>query len=110
MAYVGGSLMPNTGESLNVVVESTLLDILETGDLPHKYFLSPLACRGIIRRAKNRDKELPPTLQHALEAAAGVEYHQAGGSTSSQQSPAVSKKETPKEPTPTQSQDTLFPL
>ena len=44
-----------------------LSDILETGDLPQRYFLSKRACTGILRRAENRGKELPPSLQAALE-------------------------------------------
>ena len=63
----------------SAAVASSLSDILETGDLPQRYFLSPRACAGIIRRAEKRDKELPPALREALTAAvkadmpAGVE-------------------------------------
>ena len=48
----------------------SLSDVLETGDVPQKYFLSPKACRGILRRAETRGKELPPALQQALTQAA----------------------------------------
>jgi hypothetical protein len=37
-------------------VASSLSDILETGDLPQRYFLSPKACAGILRRAENGGK------------------------------------------------------
>jgi len=48
---------------------SSLSDILETGDLPPRYFLSPKACAGILRRAEKRGKELPDQLRRALEEA-----------------------------------------
>ncbi|OWV62610.1 hypothetical protein ATY75_12115 [Rhizobium sp. N122] len=48
----------------------SLSDILETGDLPPQYFLSPKACAGILRRAGKRGKELPQQLQAALQAVA----------------------------------------
>ena len=70
-AWLGESLMHNTGESPNVAVESFLSQILE--DSPHpKYYLSQTACLGILRRAKARDKELPPQLKTALEIQAGI--------------------------------------
>lgn len=48
----------------------SLSDVLETGDVPEKYFLSPKACRGILRRAAKRGRELPPALHEALTAVA----------------------------------------
>ena len=48
----------------------SLSDILETGDLPRRYFLSQRACAGILRRAEKRGKELPPMLKTALEQVA----------------------------------------
>lgn len=58
--------MRNISESPNVVVESTLSQILQT-DVPEKYYLSPKACQGILRRAAARGKELPEMLKTALE-------------------------------------------
>lgn len=49
----------------------SLSDILETGDIPPRYYLSPAACRGILRRAESRGRELPEALRRALEAQAG---------------------------------------
>jgi len=49
----------------------SLSDILEIGDVPRKYFLSPKACSGILRRAEKRGKELPKVLEDALRAQAG---------------------------------------
>jgi hypothetical protein len=48
-----------------------LLDTLETGIVPQRFFLSDTACRGILRRADKHGKELPPALQAALEQVAG---------------------------------------
>ena len=61
----------NFGESPSVAVESTLSQILET-TVPQKYYLSPRACSGILRRAVKRGKELPPILKTALEFQAGI--------------------------------------
>ena len=40
------------------------------GNLPQRYYLSPRACRGILHRAANREKELPPMLEQALRLVA----------------------------------------
>jgi hypothetical protein len=48
----------------------SLSDILETGAVPQRFFLSARACAGILRRAERRGKELPPQLQAALTAVA----------------------------------------
>jgi hypothetical protein len=50
---------------------ASLSEILETGELPQRYYLSAKACKGILRRAEKRGKELPPALARALEAVAG---------------------------------------
>jgi hypothetical protein len=47
-------------------VACSLSDILETGDLPQRYFLSATACKGILRRAEKRGKALPKQLAKAL--------------------------------------------
>ena len=53
---------------LNVDGVCSLSDILlETGDIPPRYYLSPDACRGILRRAASRGRELPVALRRALE-------------------------------------------
>ena len=48
----------------------SLSDILETGDVPLRYYLTAKACQGILRRAEKRGKELPPMLRQALQAVA----------------------------------------
>lgn len=47
-----------------------LSDIVETGDVPQQYFLSPRACAGILLRAERRGKELPQPLFQALHSVA----------------------------------------
>lgn len=60
----------NISEYPSDAVVCSLSDILETGDLPQRYFLSAKACRGILRRAEKRGKDLPPMLARALEQVA----------------------------------------
>ena len=48
----------------------SLSDILETGAVPQRYFLSATACQGILRRAEKRGKALPAALHQALQAVA----------------------------------------
>ena len=67
---LGKYTMLNTGECPSVVRESTLSQILQA-NVPEKYSLSPKACAGIIRRAKERRKELPPMLMEALMEVVG---------------------------------------
>jgi hypothetical protein len=50
----------------------SLSDILETGDVPQRFFLTPKACQGILRRAGKRGKDLPEALQAALGGVAGL--------------------------------------
>jgi hypothetical protein len=50
---------------------SSLSDIL-TGDAPQRYYLTPRACTGILRRAAKRGKDLPPMLSVALQQVAGA--------------------------------------
>ena len=51
---------------------ASLSEILES-ETSEKYYLSPKACRGILRRAAKRGKELPPHLAAALKAVADSE-------------------------------------
>ena len=46
----------------------SLSDVLETGAVPQRFFLSATACKGILRRAEKRGKSLPPSLAAALQA------------------------------------------
>ncbi len=50
-------------------VVGSLSSLLEPAALiPPKYWLSPKACAGILRRASARGKQLPPVLEAALQA------------------------------------------
>ena len=60
----------NTSECPSDAVESSLWQILQP-TAPSKYYLSPTACRGILRRAQKRGKPLPAELYVALEIQAG---------------------------------------
>jgi hypothetical protein len=60
----------NTGVCPSEGQESTLSQIL-LAEVPEKYYLSPKACLGILRRASVRGKELPEVLKKALERQAG---------------------------------------
>jgi hypothetical protein len=71
MGSVTEFLTLNTLEFHSGVVASSLLDVLETGDVPQKFFLSAVACEGILRRAANRKKTLPAQLEHALAEVSG---------------------------------------
>ena len=84
-AQEDGTLVPSSGRWLNsgmgsptecltlnsvewhsAGVVSLLSDTLEIGDLPPQYYLSAVACAGILRRAETRGKELPKVLYQAL--------------------------------------------
>lgn len=63
----------NTLEYPSDAVVSSLSDVLEaSGDVPQRYCLSTTACRGILRRAAKRGKDLPDVLLRALEQAAAA--------------------------------------
>ena len=48
----------------------SLSSILETGPVDPRYFLSPKACAGILRRAEKWGKKLPHLLYQALQTVA----------------------------------------
>jgi hypothetical protein len=50
----------------DAAVSSSLADVLQGQEAPTKYYLSPKACEGILRRATKRGKDLPPALKKAL--------------------------------------------
>lgn len=67
----GASSMLNTGASPRDAVVSSLSRILEAAPHP-RYYLTKTACLGILRRARERGKELPPQLKVALMMQAGL--------------------------------------
>ena len=69
----GASLTLNIGAYPNAAAESSLSQILQPmEDVPQKYYLSRKAILGILRRAKERGKELPAELVAALKRQAGL--------------------------------------
>lgn len=70
--YREGKPPLNTGPAPREPIHSSLSEILES-DPDAGYYLSVRACRGILRRADERGKELPPQLKAALMAQAGLE-------------------------------------
>ena len=67
---LGGYWTLNFGVSPKEEIASSLSQILED-TVPEKYYLSPTACGGIIRRSEKRGKELPAILKQALLMQAG---------------------------------------
>ncbi len=63
-----GFLMLSISECHKDADVCSLSAILETGDLPQRYFLSVRACAGILRRAEKRGKALPAQLMKALRS------------------------------------------
>lgn len=91
VATVDGTLVPSSGRWLNsgmgsptecltlstsewpsAAVVCSLSDVLETGEMPQRFYLSQKACAGILRRADKRGKKLPEQLRQALLMVAQV--------------------------------------
>lgn len=66
----GQSLTLNTSTWRSGASVCSLSEVLETGPIPRRYFLTRKACQGILRRAEKRGRALPPALLAALTAAA----------------------------------------
>ena len=62
----------NTGPAPPSGAAASSLSAILTDEVPQKYYLSKTACLGILRRSKARGKELPPQLEAALRAQAGL--------------------------------------
>ncbi len=56
------------GRSRSAGDVSSLSDILVSGNIPRKYYLTAKCSEGILRRAERRGRELPPALKTALTA------------------------------------------
>ena len=70
-AWLGPPGRLNTSECPKGAVDASLSQILQV-TVPSKYYLSRTACRGILRRAEERGKPLPPELELALKLQAGI--------------------------------------
>jgi DNA (cytosine-5)-methyltransferase 1 len=57
---------PNTTVCVNAADARFLWQVLERELTPQKYYLSAIACAGILRRAQKRGKKLPELLRLAL--------------------------------------------
>lgn len=68
----GGCWMPNISAWPNAAAVCSLSQVLETGSIPPRYFLSATACAGILRRAAKRGKDLPVALRQALEGVVAI--------------------------------------
>lgn len=69
--WLGAPWTLNTGASPRDAAASSLSQILEASPHP-RYYLSRRACLGILRRAAERGKALPPSLEGALMRQAGM--------------------------------------
>ena len=67
MLWDGVCLTADISESPNRAADSSLLDIIETRSVPPRYFLSPNAAAGMLRRANHQKRPLFPPLRKALE-------------------------------------------
>lgn len=65
---------PNADDGYSV---SSLAETLESSVAP-KYYLSPRACQGILRRAEKRGRMLPPQLEAVLRAVAQTDQDDEG--------------------------------
>ena len=63
----GVCLTAKTSESPNHDKESTLWDVIETREVPAKYYLIPSVATGMLRRANQQGRPLFPPLRRSLE-------------------------------------------
>jgi hypothetical protein len=114
---VGGRWTLNTSECPNDAVACSLSDILEANVHP-RFFLSPRAAAGILRRAEARGRELPESLRLSLRSLASLDQgpmpkaRQAGtsSSTPSTGSPADPTTTAPRQGTSSHSSPLGFHL
>ena len=71
MVLHGECLMLDSSEWHNDAGVSFLWDALEAEEVPRRFYLTATACAGILRRARERERDLPPMLANALEYVAG---------------------------------------
>jgi hypothetical protein len=63
---LGGASMPNISAWPNDASVCLLSHVLQTKEIPQRFYLSLKGCEGILRRAEKRGKQLPPRLKEAL--------------------------------------------
>lgn len=71
--YLNSSTIPNEP------IESNLQDIVQVNNVPEKFYLSPQACRGILRRKEERDIKMNLQLEKLMTQISlqGQEYQEA---------------------------------
>src|SRR5208337_4516242 len=67
MGFRGVCSIASFSESPNAAGVCSLSEVLES-HVPQRFFLSPRAAQGILRRAEKRGRTLPTRLRLALEA------------------------------------------
>ena len=67
---LGGPSTPNISSWHNDANVCSLSEVLVPHSIPQRYYLSSMACGGILNRAGRRGKELPTMLRRALQAVA----------------------------------------
>ena len=72
MTSRGVCLTAKTLESPSNAAACTLLPCIEAGEIQEKYFLSPNAATGILRRVDQMGRNLPPSFRRSLEMLAKV--------------------------------------
>ncbi len=77
MAWDGECLTAATSESPSRAKECTLLPAIETRNVPERYFLSPNAAKGILRRTDRMGRTLFPPLRKSLEILAEAQSSKA---------------------------------
>lgn len=90
---------------------SSLPDVLEA-DVPSRFYLSPKAAAGILRRAEKRGRELPEALATALRLLAALHAESADGSTAKPKTlsrPSTAKAGEPTTTTPRPDTSSLTP-
>lgn len=63
---VSQNLYLNSSAITNNPIDSTVKEILQTENIPEKFYLSPQACRGILRRKKERDLKMNNQLEKLM--------------------------------------------
>ena len=53
--------------SIHKPIYTDLMNIIEKGHIDNRYYLSPNAAEGILRRVDSQGRKLFPPLRHALE-------------------------------------------
>lgn len=94
MLLDGVCLTARTSESPSHASECTLSGVIETNQVPEKYFLRPNAAKGMLRRAGEMGRNLFPPLRQSLEKLAAKD-------PSSSPSPTASTPAQPATPVPT---------